>query len=195
MTVREVILVEGRYDAHAVRGAVDAAVLETNGFGVFRDAELRALLKRLAAERGVIVLTDSDAAGQLIRGHLRGILPAEQVKHAYVPEIPGKERRKTAASKAGLLGVEGMDAQTLRDALLHAGATVGDGPPGQAGTDPITKADLYEWGLSGTADAASRREALLRTLNLPSRMSANALLYALNGLYRREEILDALSRS
>jgi ribonuclease M5 len=171
---------------------VDAAVLETNGFGVFRDAELRALLKRLAAERGVIVLTDSDAAGQLIRGHLRGILPVEQVKHAYVPEIPGKERRKTAASKAGLLGVEGMDADTLRAALVRAGATVGDNPPGQAGAEPITKADLYEWGLSGRADAASRREALLRKLNLPSRMSANALLYALNGLYRRAEILELL---
>ena len=180
--VREVVLVEGRYDAHAVRNAVSCTVLETGGFGIFRDEELKTLLRRLAEERGLIVLTDSDGAGFVIRNHLRGILPANQVKHAYIPEIPGKERRKHTPGREGLLGVEGMDAETLRRVILQAATPAEQETPGE----PVTKCDFYEWGLSGTPEAAARRGIVLRALGFPARMSANALLAALAALYDRD---------
>lgn len=187
-------MVEGRYDAHAVRQAVNAPVLETSGFHIFRDTELRTLLRRLGAERGVIVLTDSDGAGFLIRSHIKGLLPPEQLKHAYIPDIRGKERRKSAASKEGLLGVEGMDADTIRQALVRAGASVTDADMSEP-LEPVTKADFYEWGLTGTPDASARRERLLAALGFPRRMSVNALLCAINALYSREEASKAVENA
>lgn len=187
--IREVIVVEGRYDKNALRQAVEATVVETGGFGVFNDRERLALLRRLAAERGLILLTDSDGAGFVIRNFLKGAIPKNQLKQAYIPDVYGKERRKAAPGKEGKLGVEGMSPQVLLSALERAGATFEDGDTAPAGGAPITKADLFALGLSGGADSQSRRQALLKRLGLPERMTANALLEALNILYTREEFL------
>ena len=193
--VRELIVVEGRYDKNALLQAVDAAVLETGGFGIFKDRELAAFLRRLAAERGVIVLTDSDGAGFVIRNHLKGILPKGQVKHAYIPDVPGKERRKARPGREGKLGVEGMAPAVLLAALRRCGATFldGDGQRSGAGGAPITKVDLLELGLAGPG-SAPRRQALQRRLGLPQRLTANGLLEALNLLYTREALEREISR-
>ena len=189
--IREAIVVEGRYDKNTLSQVVDTVILETAGFGVFKNQELVALLRRLAEERGLIVLTDSDGAGFLIRSHLKSALPRERVKHAYIPDVYGKERRKRAPGKEGKLGVEGMTPAVLEEVLRRAGATFleeeagGRGPKGG-----ITKADLYALGLSGGPDAARRRQALLKHLKLPEHMSANALLPVLNALYDRESFLE-----
>ncbi len=189
-TVREVIVVEGKYDAIRVHSAVDAIVVQTDGFRIFGDEEKRALLRRYAAARGLVVLTDSDSAGTVIRNHLRTILPPEQVKMAYVPPIEGKERRKRAPSKEGLIGVEGMDNEVVIAALTRAGADLGDGVPPH--TMSLTKADLYALGLSGTPDSAARRRALLQTLELPLTLSANALLDVLNTTVTEDELQTLL---
>ena len=191
--VREVIVVEGRYDKNALRQVVDATVVETGGFGVFSDRERLALLRRLAAERGLILLTDSDGAGFVIRNFLKGAIPKSQLKQAYIPDIPGKERRKAAPGKEGKLGVEGMPPQVLLSALERAGATFED-TAAPAERVPITKADLYEWGLTGGPDSAARRSAVLKALQLPERMTANALLEAVNILYSKEAFLEVLEK-
>jgi len=194
LRIREAIVVEGRYDRSKLKQLVDAPILETHGFGVFKDGELLSLLRRLAGERGLIVLTDSDGAGFVIRSFLKGSIPPGQVKHAYIPDVYGKERRKRAPGREGKLGVEGMTTQVLEEALRRAGATFlpesGAGAPGESGGrgQEICKADLFAWGLSGTSEASRRRQSLLKKLSLPEHMSANALLEALNALYTREEI-------
>ena len=182
--LREALVVEGRYDKNAILQVVDAVVLETKGFGVFRDAEKRKLLRFYGEKRGLIVLTDSDGAGFLIRNHLKGILPKEQVKHAYIPDIYGKEKRKAAPSKEGKLGVEGMKPEVLLDALRRAGATFEDEEAASSALPPLTKADLYALGLSGRPDSAERRRALALRLGFPERMTADGLLDALNTLRR-----------
>ena len=189
--VREVIVVEGRYDKNALRQVVEATVVETGGFGVFNDRERLALLRRLAAERGLILLTDSDGAGFVIRNFLKGAIPKSQLKQAYIPDVHGKERRKTAPGKEGKLGVEGMPPQVLLAALERAGATFEDGGAAER-REPITKADLYALGLTGGQDSQSRRRALLKQLGLPERMTTNALLEALNILCTREEFLSTM---
>lgn len=187
--IREAIVVEGRYDANTLRQIVDAPIFETSGFGIFKDKEQLDLLRRVAKQRGLIVLTDSDGAGFVIRSHLKSAIPPQYLKHAYIPDIRGKERRKAAPGKEGKLGVEGMSPQVLLDALRRAGATIeGEDAPKKKG---ITKTDLYALGLSGTPDAAANRAALLKKLELPERMSPNAMLEALNVLYTLEE-LEAL---
>lgn len=191
MRIQEAIVVEGRYDKAAVSAVADTLILETAGFGVFKDAERLALLRRLAEKRGLIVLTDSDGAGFVIRNYLKGAIPKEQLKHAYIPDVAGKERRKRAPGREGKLGVEGMPAQVLRDALLRAGATVLDGTAPERPAGDLTPADLFALGLSGVPDAAARRAELLRRLDLPEHMSAKALLAALNALYTPDE-LDSL---
>lgn len=190
--IREVIVVEGRYDKNALKQVVEATVVETGGFGVFNDKERLALLRRLAAERGLIVLTDSDGAGFVIRNYLKGAIPKDRVKHAYIPDIYGKERRKAAPGREGKLGVEGMEPQVLLSALERAGATFEDGRVSEARA-PITKADLYEMGLTGRPDSAERRGALLKELSLPERMTTNAMLEALNILFTRDELLAKYS--
>lgn len=188
--VREVIIVEGRYDKNALLQAVDATVLETRGFGVFKNGELRALLWKLAEKQRLIVLTDSDGAGFVIRNHLRGVLP-EGTLHAYIPDRYGKERRKREHSAEGKLGVEGMPPEVLIRALRDAGATF-EGAEMTESSKPggrITKADLYEWGLSGSPDSAARRGALQQTLDLPEHLTANAFLEAINLLYDRDDII------
>ena len=192
LRIQEAIVVEGRYDKAALAGVADTLILETAGFGVFKDGERLAFLRRLAAKRGLIVLTDSDGAGFVIRNYLKGAIPREQVKHAYIPDVYGKERRKQAPGREGKLGVEGMSPQVLRQALLRAGATVLDGDAPDRPQGDLTPADLFALGLSGTPDAAARRAELLRRLDLPEHMSAKALLAALNALYTPEELDDLL---
>lgn len=194
LTVREVIVVEGRYDKNTVKQTVDATVITTEGFGIFKDAEKKALLVRLARERGIIILTDGDGAGFVIRNHLRGVLPKAHVMHAYIPDTPGRERRKEAAGRAGLLGVEGMRPEVIVEALRRAGATFEEEAAGRRRYGVITKADLMESGLSGRPDSAAKRAALLAYLRLPARMTANALLEALNLLYDRASYAEALNK-
>ena len=189
--VREVIVVEGRYDKNALSQVVDATILETKGFGIFKDKAMAAFLRRLAAERGLILLTDSDGAGFVIRSHLRGILPPGQVKHAYIPDVRGKERRKRQPGKEGKLGVEGMPPAVLLQALERAGATFEDAEAISRSGPPITKADLMACGLAGPGSVA-RREALLKQLDLPERLTPNGLLEALNLLYSREAFLQRM---
>lgn len=186
--IKEVIVVEGRYDRNMLLQVVDATVVETGGFSVFNDREKLNFLRRLAEKRGLILLTDSDGAGFVIRNYLKGALPKEHVKQAYIPDMPGKERRKRKPGKEGKLGVEGMTPEILLEALRRSGATFGDetlSPP----PAPITKADLLERGLIGPG-SVTRRQALLRELSLPAHLTPNALLEALNILFTPDE-LDA----
>lgn len=183
--IREVILVEGRYDKNTLSQLVDAVILETSGFGIFNDKQKQKLLRTLAEARGLIVLTDSDGAGFVIRNFVKGCVDPALVKHAYIPDIFGKERRKATPSKEGKLGVEGMRPEVLLDALRRAGATI-DGESA-APEKTITKADLYARGLSGCDDSAEKRKALMKRLDLPERLSATALLDVLNALMSREE--------
>ena len=190
--IREAIVVEGRYDKNTLSQVVDALILETSGFSVFKDGEKLALLRRVAAKQGIIVLTDSDGAGFVIRNYIRGSIPAEQVKHAYIPDVHGKERRKRTPGKEGKLGVEGMSPDVLVQALLRAGATVeGEAPAAPRGE--LTPADLFALGLTGREDSAARRAALLRRLELPEHLSAKALLTMLNALYTPDELKAVLS--
>ena len=195
LRIREAIVVEGRYDKNTLSQLVDAVILETSGFGIFNDREKQALLRRLAQARGLIILTDSDGAGFLIRSRLKGMLPKEGVKHAYIPDRYGKEHRKRRPGREGKLGVEGMPPQVLEEALRRAGATFleEDEKRGSQLHPPLTKADLYTLGLSGGAGANCRRQALLRLLDLPERLSANRMLELLNTLFTREELEDALA--
>lgn len=188
--VDEVIVVEGRYDKNTLSQIVDATIVETEGFGVFSDREKLALLRRLADERGLVVLTDSDGAGFVIRNFLKGAIDPAKIKHAYIPDIPGKEKRKAHAGKEGRLGVEGMKPEVLLDALARAGATVSnrETPAGEK----LTKADLYTLGLSGGEGSAARRALLLQKLALPEKLSPNALLDVLNALYGRADFLALL---
>ena len=191
--IREAIVVEGRYDKNTLSQVVDAPILETAGFGIFKDRQQMALLRRVAEKRGLIVFTDSDGAGFVIRNYLRGVLPPERVKHAYIPDIPGKERRKSAPGREGKLGVEGMTPEVILAALRNAGATIeGEKTTSSGG---ITKQDLMALGLSGGSNAGEKRKALLKKLNLPEHMSANAMLQALNLLYTREELEQMLNES
>ena len=191
--IREVIVVEGRYDHNTLAQVVDAKVVELGGFAVFHDAEKLALLRRLAETRGLILLTDSDGAGFVIRNHIKSAIPGKYLKHAYIPDIPGKERRKSAPGREGKLGVEGMTPEVILAALRNAGATIeGEETTSSGG---ITKQDLMALGLSGGSNAGEKRKALLKRLNLPEHMSANAMLQALNLLYTREELEQMLNES
>ena len=184
--IKEAIVVEGRYDKNTLSQILDAPILETSGFGIFKDKQQMALLRRIAETRGLIVFTDSDGAGFLIRNHIKSAIPGKYLKHAYIPDIYGKEKRKAAPGKEGKLGVEGMTKDVILESLRRAGATI----EGEAvsGSQQITKQDLMELGLSGGADASNNRLKLLKKLNLPERMSPNAMLQALNLLYNLEEL-------
>ena len=177
--IREAIVVEGRYDKNTLSQIVDAPILETFGFGIMKDKAQLSLLRQVAQTRGLIVFTDSDGAGFVIRNFLKGAIPPAQLKHAYIPDIPGKERRKSAPGKEGKLGVEGMSPQIIVDALTRAGATV-EGQSHTRTQGNITKQDLMELGLSGGKDSAAKRAELLEKLKLPVQMSSNAMLQALN---------------
>ena len=186
--IKEVIVVEGRYDKNTLSQVVDAVIIETAGFGIFNDREKRALLKKLAESRGLILMTDSDGAGFLIRNHLKGCIDQGLIKNAYIPDVYGKERRKAKGSREGKLGVEGMRPEVLLEALKRAGATF-EGESGRQQEERISKADLYKKGLSGGAGSAALRQALLAQLDLPARLTADGLLDVLNATMSREEFL------
>ena len=189
--IREAIEVEGRYDKNTLSQIVDAPILETSGFGIFKDKKQLELLRKGAKIRGLIVFTDSDGAGFVIRNHLKSAIDGRCLKHAYIPDIPGKERRKSASGKEGKLGVEGMSPEIILEALRRAGATIeGEDTPARNG---ITKQDLMELGLSGGANSAEKRRLLLRKLDLPEHMSANEKLQSLNLLYSAEELRSILA--
>ena len=184
--IKEAIVVEGRYDKNTLSQILDAPILETSGFGIFKDKKQLKLLRQVAEKRGLIVFTDSDGAGFVIRNHIKSAIPGEFLKHAYIPDIPGKEKRKAAPGKEGKLGVEGMTKEVILEALRRAGATIeGEEAPESS---RITKQDLMELGLSGGADASAKRLALLKKLDLPEHMSANAMLQALNLLMDMDEL-------
>lgn len=185
-SVKEVIVVEGRYDKNTLSQVVDAVIIETSGFGIFNDAQKQKLLHTMAQARGLVVLTDSDGAGFVIRNFIKGCVDPACVKHAYIPDVYGKERRKAAPSKEGKLGVEGMRPQVLLDALIRAGATVDERPAAESAAR-ITKADMYKCGLSGGTGSREKRAALIKRLDLPEKLSADALLDVLNAIMTREE--------
>ena len=185
--IKEAILVEGRYDKNTLSQIVDAPIFETAGFGIFKNKEQMALLRRVAQVKGLIVFTDADGAGFVIRNHIKSAIPSQYLKHAYTPDILGKERRKSAPGKEGKLGVEGMTREVILDALRRAGATF-EGETTLEEKIPITKMDMFCMGLSGSPDSKSKRQKLQKMLEFPEYMSANALLEALNLLYSKEEI-------
>ncbi len=186
--VREAIVVEGRYDKNTLSQIVDAPILETSGFGIFKDKKQLDLLRQVAEKRGLIVLTDADGAGFVIRNHLKGAIPEKYLKHAYIPDVEGKERRKSAPGKEGKLGVEGMRPEVIVEALRRAGATISDEE--ESVSHGITKLDMVSLGLSGGLNASAKRLKLLQRLNLPEHMSANAMLQVLNLLYSLEELRE-----
>lgn len=188
--IKEAIVVEGRYDKNTLSQILDAPILETSGFGLFKDKKQMKLLRQVAEKRGLIVFTDSDGAGFVIRNHIKSAIPAKYLKHAYIPDIAGKEKRKAAPGKEGKLGVEGMTPDVILEALRRSGATI----EGESvmDTSTITKQDLMELGLSGGADASAKRLALLKKLDLPEHMSTNAMLQALNLLMDLEELKAVL---
>ena len=195
VSILEAIVVEGRYDKNALAQIVDAPIFVTDGFRIFHDPRQLALLRAAAEKRGLIVFTDADGAGLVIRNYLKGTIDNRYLKHAYTPAVLGKERRKAAPGRAGLLGVEGMDPETLIDALRRAGATI-DGQDAPTGCQPpLTKAEMYDLGLAGRPNSAGRRAALQRALDLPAGLSANALMEVLNALISREELTALLAKS
>lgn len=192
--LRQAIVVEGKYDQNTLRQIVDTAIFTTNGFADMKDPALLRLLQQAAQTTGLIILTDSDGAGFLIRNTLKSALPEKGVLHAYIPDLPGKERRKAVPGREGLLGVEGMTPEILLKALRDAGAEFADGSAPPPAREPITKQDLFALGLSGGPESAKKRAALLKELSLPAHMSANALLQALNVLFSRDEFFTQARR-
>ena len=194
LKLRQAIVVEGKYDQNTLRQIVDTAIFTTNGFADMKDPALLRLLQQAAQTTGLVILTDSDGAGFLIRNTLKSALPETGVLHAYIPDLPGKEKRKAAPGKEGLLGVEGMTPEILLKALRNAGAEFADGSTPPLAREPITKQDLFALGLTGGPESAKKRAALLKALSLPAHMSANALLQALNVLFSREEFFTQARR-
>lgn len=188
--VKEAIVVEGKYDKNTLLQVVDADVFQTDGFGIMNDKTQLALLRNVAKKRGLIVFTDSDGAGFVIRNFLKGAIDPQYLKHAYIPDVFGKEKRKTAPGKEGKLGVEGMTPQIILQCLTNAGATIDDMPAVAA--PQITKQNLVELGLSGSKNSSALRKVLLKRLELPEHMSCNAMLQALNLLYTLEELRNIM---
>jgi len=189
--IKEAIVVEGRYDKNTLAQIVDAPIFETSGFGIFKDKEQMQLLRRVAESRGLIVFTDADGAGFVIRNHIKSAIPVKFLKHAYTPDIFGKERRKAHAGKEGKLGVEGMTRQIILDSLQRAGATFGEETA--APVRQITKADLMDLGLYGP-HSSEKRLQLIRKLGFPEKMSTNAFLQAINLLYSLDEIKQMMEK-
>ena len=187
----EVIVVEGRYDKNTVLQAVNAVVVETSGFGFIKNKDKISLLRRLSEKSGLIILTDNDRAGFFIRGRLHGMLDSANIKHAYIPDVLGKERRKVSASKEGKLGVEGMEVEVIIKSLEVAGATFDDSSNAvHDKSESISMADMYEAGLTGMSCSAQKRRSLLVKLGLPTKLSTKAMLDVLNVLMTREEFLS-----
>ena len=187
--LKEVVVVEGRYDKNTLSQILEATIIETHGFGIFSDKERLSMLRRLAETRGLVVMTDSDGAGFMIRNHLKGAIDPQYVKHAYIPDVLGKEKRKSSPSREGKLSVEGMTRELILQALSRAGVAFDEteNPPE---SEPITKTDLYELGLSGGSGSAEKRQMLIKQMGLPERLTSNALLEVLNALMKREDFFE-----
>ena len=192
ITLQQAVIVEGKYDKIKLESVLDAVILTTDGFGVFKDKEKQRLIRRLAQERGIVVLTDSDSAGFVIRSFLGGIVPPEQITNVYIPDVFGKEKRKSAPSKEGKLGVEGIDTARILESLEKAGVLCTQTDAYPAPRRQVTKTDFYEDGLSGRPDSAAKRKALLKALDLPERLSANAMLKILNTFLSYEDYKRAV---
>ena len=190
LQIKQAIIVEGKYDKIKLASLVKAVILQTNGFGIFKDPELLELIRWYAKTTGILILTDSDRAGFRIRGYLRGAIPEGDIRTIYIPDVFGKEKRKIKPSAEGKLGVEGMEADILREAFRKAGVLTDEAPPG----DPITKTDLYFAGFSGTPDCSDKRRAFQISLGLPANLSAGSLLDVLNTMMTREEFLKMTSQ-
>jgi len=188
--LKQAIIVEGKYDKIRLSNLVDALIIPTNGFAIYKDKETAELIRTLAKKTGIIILTDSDSAGLQIRNALRNIVREGEIINVYIPDIPGKERRKRVPSKQGLLGVEGIDDEILLNAFEKAGVFA---EKSAVPKEPITKADLVELGLSGGENSAAARAALQKRLGLPERLSANLLLEILNVMFSREDFLGIMS--
>lgn len=182
--IKEAVIVEGKYDKMRLKNVVDTTIIETNGFRIFKDKEKVNLIKKIADSRGILILTDSDSAGFLIRNYLKGIVPPDKIKNAYIPQIPGKEKRKSQPSKEGTLGVEGIDEEVLRE-VLEKYCTVN---ACDESTEKITKQNLFRLGLSGRENSKILRERLLKELDIPSYLTANAMIDALNSIITLEEL-------
>ncbi len=182
--IKEAVIVEGKYDKMRLKNVCDALIITTDGFRIFKDREKKEFLKALAERQGLLVLTDSDRAGFVIRSYLKSFIPNGYIKHAYIPAVSGKEKRKDSPSKEGLLGVEGIDEDTLSEILQNSSVT-----PSKPPQNPITKADLFDLGLSGGSGSADLRRALSKELGLPPRISANALLEVINSAFTRDEFM------
>lgn len=191
--VEPAIIVEGRYDKNKLKQIFDAMVLDIGGFGIFKDEEKAAFIRRLARERGILIFTDGDHAGFLLRGYLKNIAAGGKIYHAYIPDFYGKEKRKSRPSKEGKIGVEGAPDQAIIQAVRRSGAPMGDEAAPLSIGEPADKGDFYALGLSGGPDAAQKRRRLLRLLELPENMTANALLEAVN-LLGGKALLEQLTR-
>lgn len=189
--LKEAVIVEGRYDKIKLKNLIDAPIIETNGFRIFNDKERRDMIRQIADKRGILVMTDSDGAGLVIRNFLNGAVDKDKIKHCYIPQLEGKEKRKEQKSKEGFLGVEGVPDDVIIEAIRKSGATVIGEEAAQ--TNEITKADLFTLGLTGTENSAQKRKKLLKKLNMPDYLSTNAMLTALNCLYSLEELKSLLN--
>lgn len=188
MKIKEVIIVEGKYDKIKLDSMLDATVIATDGFRLFKDKEKKELIKMYAEKKGIVILTDSDSAGFLIRNHLKGWVDTKYIKNAYIPEIQGKEKRKEKAGKEGLLGVEGMTKEVILDALKKAGCSEGE----KQTLTPVTKTDLFLAGLSGGANSEALRKEFMKKAGFPSKLSANAFLEAINSFLGKEKFEEII---
>lgn len=191
--IKQAVIVEGKYDKIKLSSILDTVIIETDGFAVFKDKEKQRLIRMLAEKRGILILTDSDSAGFVIRSFLSGIVRPEQITHVYIPDIFGKEKRKDLPSKEGKLGVEGVSSKVILDALLKAGV-ICDETDSPTERQTVTKTDLYEDGICGRPDSSEKRKKLLKALNLPERMSANAMLKIINTYLSFEDYKTAVNK-
>lgn len=190
LRLREAVIVEGKYDKIRLSELIATPIIETGGFRVFKDKEKQKLIRSIAQRRGILVMTDVDSAGFVIRNFLRGIVPEEQIRHAYIPTVEGKERRKAQPSKEGILGVEGLDRELLAQAIRSSGAHI-EGEVSEP-VAPITKGDFYDYGLTGSEHSAEYRTMILQSLGLPKYLTTNAMIAALNCLFTKEEFENYL---
>lgn len=189
--LRQAVIVEGRYDKIKLKNLIDAPIIETNGFRVFNDKERQSLIRRIADKRGILVMTDSDGAGLVIRNFLNGVIDKSKIKHCYIPQLEGKEKRKERMSREGFLGVEGVPDEVIIEAVRKSGAEI-IGEQAEKSAE-ITKADLYSLGLTGSDNSAKKRKRLLQELGMPDYLSSNAMLTALNCLYSYEELYNIIT--
>ena len=191
--LKQAVIVEGRYDKIKLKNIIDAPIIETNGFRIFNDKQRQSLIRQIADKRGILIMTDSDGAGFVIRNFLKGTVDKSKIKNCYIPQLSGKEKRKERGSAEGFLGVEGVPDEVIIEAVRKSGAEI-IGEEAQERKE-ITKADLYSLGLTGTENSAQKRKQLLDKLNLPGYLSTNAMLTALNCLYSFEELKNIIGNT